>query len=119
MESQIGAYPKLKYIAANPDKAPDANTLRRARNIGTFKIDLQWVEGNAATAEKSFFKINGSASPIDPTELSIIKARRKPNAVATRALMNAGTGHKYWSDFPDETQHEIEVLSCETYDGLF
>lgn len=119
MESQIGAYQRLKYIAANPDKAPDNVTLRRARNIATFKIDLQWVEGNAATAETSFFKINGSASPIDPTELAIIKARRKPNAVATRALMNAGTGHKYWSDFPPETQQKIESLSREIYDSLF
>ncbi|MEI8379346.1 MAG: DUF262 domain-containing protein [Planctomycetota bacterium] len=61
MESQIGAYQRLKYIAANPDSAPDKVTLRRARNIATFKIDLQWVEGSAATAETSFFKINGSA----------------------------------------------------------
>ena len=69
-------------------------TLFWARNIATFKIDLQSVDGNAAKAETSFFKINGNASPIDPTELAIIKARKKPNAVATRALMNAGTGHK-------------------------
>jgi hypothetical protein len=119
IEDQIGAYQRLKYIAANPTNSPDATTLRRARNIATFKIDLQWVEGNAATAEKSFFKINGSASPIDATELAIIKARRKPNAVATRALMNAGTGHKYWSDFPEKTQDKIEALSREIYDGLF
>ena len=119
MEAQIGHYAKLKYIASNPDKSPDPVTLRRARNIATFKIDLQWVEGNAATAEKSFFKINGSASAIDPTELAIIKARKKPNAVATRALMNAGTGHKYWSEFPEETQEKIETLSREIYDGMF
>jgi hypothetical protein len=119
VENTIGAYQRLKYIAANPGSAPDAITLRRARNIATFKIDLQWVEGNAATAEKSFFKINGNASPIDPTELAIIKARKKPNAVATRALMNAGTGHKYWSDFPAPTQQRIESLSREIYDGLF
>ncbi|HEY8748455.1 MAG TPA: DUF262 domain-containing protein [Tepidisphaeraceae bacterium] len=119
MESQIGAYQRLKYIAAHPETTPDPTTLRRARNIATFKIDLQWVEGNADTAEKSFFKINGSASPIDPTELAIIKARRRPNAVATRALMNAGTGHKYWSDYPTATQQEIELLSREIYDGLF
>lgn len=119
IETQIGAYQRLKYIAANPSNSPDELTLRRARNIGTFKIDLQWVEGSPATAEQSFFKINGNASPIDPTELEIIKARRKPNAVATRALMNAGTGHKYWSEFPAATRELIESLSREIYDGLF
>jgi hypothetical protein len=119
IEQQIGPYHRLKYIAQHPDQAPDQTTLLRARNIATFKIDLQWVEGNAATAEKSFFKINGNASPIDATELAIIKARRKPNALATRALMKAGTGHKYWSDFPPQTQSKIESLSREIYDGLF
>jgi len=119
IEDQIGSYEKLKWIAQHPSKTPDALTLRRARNIATFKIDLQWVEGNAATAEKSFFKINGNASLMDPTELAIIKVRRKPNAVATRALMNAGTGHKYWSNFPESTQQKIESLSREIYDGLF
>ena len=119
IEDQIGPYQRLKYIAANPEQAPDDKTLFRARNIATFKIDLQWVEGNAATAETSFFKINGNASPIDPTELAIIKARKKPNALATRALMNAGTGHKYWSEFPEETQNRIEELSKEIYEGLF
>ncbi|MEI8379347.1 MAG: hypothetical protein WCJ09_04405 [Planctomycetota bacterium] len=62
---------------------------------------------------------HGSASPIDPTELAIIKARHKPNAVATRALMNAGTGHKYWSGFPPDTQQKVEIISREIYDGLF
>jgi len=119
MEEQIGAYQRLKYIVQNPSETPSDTMLRRARNMGTFKIDLQWVEGNAATAEKSFFKINGSASIIDPTELGIIKARRKPNAIATRALMHAGSGHKYWSAFPQPTIDEIEKLSRDIYEALF
>lgn len=119
IEEQIGRYDYLKHLAANPDKAPDAVTLKRARAIAAFKIDLQWVEGSAATAETSFFKINGNARPIDPTELAIIKARKKPNALATRALMNAGTGHKYWSDFPEDTQDEIEGLAKDIYESLF
>lgn len=119
IESEIGSYEQLSYYLLNPDKCPDDNTLRRARNMATYKIDLQWVEGSAETAEKSFFKINGNPVAIDPTELGILKARRKPNAIATRALMNAGTGHKYWSDFDKEIGDEIETLSKQVYDSLF
>ena len=119
IEQQIGAYQRLKYVLQNPSESPDPIMLRRARNLGTFKIDLQWVEGNAETAEGSFFRINGSASIIDHTELEIIKARRKPNAIATRALMHAGTGHKYWSAFPKDVIGEIETLSRDIYEALF
>jgi hypothetical protein len=69
--------------------------LRRARAIATKQPPIQRVEGDAVIAEKSFFKINGNPTTIDPTELDIIRARKKPNAIATRALMRAGTGHKY------------------------
>ncbi len=119
VDAEIGAYQRLKYVAANPDKTPDALYLRRARNIGTFKIDLQWVEGNAPAAERSFFKINTGSSVIDPTELGILRARRKPNAIATRALMRAGTGHKYWAGFDETTRERIETLAREIDENLF
>lgn len=66
-----------------------------------------------------FSKINGCSATIDPTELGILKARRKPNAIAARALMRAGTGHKYWKQFPVETQQRIEQLAKEAYELLF
>lgn len=119
LEKEIGPYKQLRDVRQDNSKAANPLMLRRARNMTSFKIDLQWVEGNAVTAEQSFFRINGSASIIDPTELGIIKARRKPNAIATRALMNAGKGHQYWSDFPDSARSEIESLSRNIYDSLF
>ncbi len=87
--------------------------------MGTFAITLQWVEGDAQNAEKSFFKINQSSAKIDETELALIVSRRKPNAIATRALIRAGTGHKYWSAFDKKPAKEIERVAKAVYDNLF
>lgn len=119
LEQEIGAYKQLKFVAENQDSAPNEVMLLRARNMATFKIDIQWVDGDATAAERSFFRINGSASIIDTTELGIIKARRKPNAIATRALMNAGMGHQYWSGFPEDTRVDIESIAKDINDSLF
>ncbi len=51
--------------------------------------------------------------------MGIIKARKKPNAIAARALANAGVGHKYWSSFPPEIREQIEKLANEIWDGMF
>jgi hypothetical protein len=93
--------------------------VERARRLGSNSIKVQWVNGDSKKAEYSFFKINQSATLIDPTELGIIKARHKPNALAARALIRAGTGHKYWSDFPQHVQREIEDVARSVYDILF
>lgn len=117
--SEIGNYRDLIKYPSKPEAAPTPEALRRARNMGSFTITLQWVQGDARAAEKSFFRINQSAAEIDPTELELIKARRKPSAIATRALIRAGTGHKYWSNFSSENQHKIEELSSNIYKELF
>ncbi|RYF51558.1 MAG: HNH endonuclease [Cytophagaceae bacterium] len=119
IDAEVGAYRDLARYPAKPDSAPNAEALKRARNMGSFTITLQWVQGGAQMAEKSFFRINQSAAEIDPTELALIKARRKPTAIATRALIRAGTGHKYWSGFAPATQDGIEQLAKEVYEDLF
>ncbi len=48
-----------------------------------------------------------------------MKARRKPNAIPTRALMHAGRGHKFWIGFPADGQAEIEKLAHEIHEVLF
>ena len=118
IESEIGSFQQLMHIGLNEEAAPSAKALRRARAIATKQPPIQKVEGDAKIAEISFFKINGNQTAIDPTELDIIRARRKPNAIATRALMRAGTGYKYWNKFP-EMAAEIEALAEETYNSLF
>ena len=117
--ADLGTYAQLKQFALKPDAAPDELSLLRGRNMGAFAITLQWVEGDADAAERSFFKINQSAARIDDTELALIKSRRKPNAIATRALIRAGTGHKYWSSFGAVTKDSIEKIAKGVYDSLF
>ena len=65
IEQEVGTYRQLKLVASSSVTPADDAMLRRARNMATFKIDLQWVEGSAKTAEQSFYRINGSASIID------------------------------------------------------
>jgi len=116
---KIGPYAELKIYAQKPETAPSTETLIKARKLFTSKLDLQWVGGDAATAERSFFKINISATMIDDTELAILKARKLPNAIATRALIHAGRGHKFWVDFDDAKQKEIEALALKAHEVLF
>ena len=115
---EIGSYADLQLKAANnPGDEVDV-AVRRGRVITTNSPPLQRVPGDAATAEKAFLRINGSPAIIDPTEFDIIKARRKPNAIATRALMQSGEGYQYWARFAANAKR-ISTLASETYDLLF
>jgi Protein of unknown function DUF262/HNH endonuclease len=114
----VGSYRAIVAAGQHPENS-NPHHVRRARNSSAFAVQLQWVSGDAKKAEASFFKINQKATPIDSTELVMIKSRSKPNAVAARALLRAGVGHKYWSAFPKTTQAEIERIAREVYDILF
>jgi hypothetical protein len=63
--------------------------------------------------------ISGRLPPIDPTELKLLKARKCPNALAARAIIRSGTGHKYWSKFAIDQQHLIQELAKEINANLF
>jgi hypothetical protein len=118
MNEKIGSYADLVQKAANnPDDDTDIS-VRRGRVITTNSPPLQRVQGDAETAEKAFLRINESPAIIDPTELDIIKARRKPNTIATRALMQAGKGYQYWARFKTNAP-KISALAAEVYDLLF
>jgi hypothetical protein len=116
---KIGTYADLRSWAQYPDRAPNEEARVTARKVFTSKLDLQWVIGDAVTAERSFFKINVSATTIDDTEFAILKARRLPNAIATRALIHAGRGHKFWVKFAESEQREIERLAQRAHEVLF
>lgn len=100
-----GAYPKLAHIA---------------KAIPHSGINLQWIRGGEREkAEKAFYAINQSAVRIDPTELKILNARFKSNAVAARAVVRNATGYKYWKGFSNEGKEDVERLARETYDLLY
>lgn len=118
VKTLVGSYLDLKAALRNQENS-NPEQVRFAKNALGSSIQLQWVLGDSDKAENSYFKINRQAVTIDPTELNIIECRRKPNALATRALIRAGTGHKYWSAFPEKTQIEIERTARDIYDTLF
>ncbi len=114
----IGSYADLVQKAANnPENDTDID-VRRGRVVATRTPVLQRVEGDSITAEKAFLRINGSPAIIDSTELDVIQARRKPNTIATRALMQAGKGYQYWARFTD-SKDKISTLAAEVYKLLF
>jgi hypothetical protein len=114
----VGSYQELRATLQNQENS-SPERIRLAKNVFGGAIRLQWVVGGSDTAEKSYFKINRQAVTIDPTELEIIECRRKPNALATRSIIRAGTGHKYWSDFSLQTQVNIENIAHNIYNTLF
>ena len=119
INKEVGSYEDLKFAISNPQKAVKPEHIGRAKKLGSLAINVQWVNGDATKAEHSFFKINQQGTVIDPTELTMLQARSSPNALAARAIIRAGVGHKYWSKFSPEVQTEIEKEAKNVYDNLY
>jgi hypothetical protein len=119
ISGSIGSYQDHVKAVEQPEGAkPDV--LQRAKRIASLSLDLQWIRNtDSDKAESSFFKINQAATPIDPTELRIIRARKSGNAIASRVITRNSTGHQYWGEFSGETKAEIEEIGQETYKLLF
>jgi hypothetical protein len=119
IKETIGTY--AEHIAAIEHPTTSrAIVAERAKRLGSLALQLQWVPAaDAKKAEASFFKINQAATAIDPTELRILRARTSPNALASRAIVRNATGHKYWSQFNETVQQELEVTGKEIYSALF
>jgi hypothetical protein len=118
IRKKIGTYADFKHAIANPDKA-DPELLKRAKRLASLSMQLQWVQGDSKKAEASFFRINQQAAPIDPVELKLLQSRTLPNALAARAIIRSGTGHKYWSKFGEEVKDAIQTIAKATNDLLF
>lgn len=118
IEKEIGAY-RLFVNALKSPESYDSPTVQIARNLSSLAIQLQWVEGDVSSAERSFFNINQKASPINKTEMKLIENRKKPVGIAARAIMSSGFGHKYWSSFAANIQEEIERIASEIYEIMF
>lgn len=115
---EIGSYKDHIEAIRNPNKA-NPTILKRAQKLGFIAIQLQWVNGGSDKAEASFFKINQKAVTISDTEIDLLMSRKKPNAIAARAIVRSGTGHKYWSKFSLDNQTEIQELAKEINEILF
>lgn len=118
VRKQIGLFSDYQLALKNPEKV-EPHIVDKAKSLGALAIQVQWVEGDAKKAESSFFKINQQASIIDKTELKLLQARRKPNGIATRAILRSGKGHKYWSYFDENVQSNIQDLAKDINEILF
>lgn len=120
INKEIGSYRDYKEIANNPSlPIQDEKKLEYARKLGITSIQLQWVTGDAFKAENSFFTINQKASPINDTEIALLKARNKASALASRAIIRSGTGHNYWKSFDEQKQKDIQKIAKEINENLF
>ncbi|MFF3832553.1 HNH endonuclease family protein [Streptomyces sp. NPDC002458] len=118
IQESTGSFVELSHVLRSDDAASNEK-MRLARNLSIVTLPIQWVPGTAEKAESSFYRINQQGTSIDDTELEMIKARKKPNAVAARAFIRAGTGHKYWSSFDASVQADIESIANEVNDLIF
>lgn len=120
VNKQVGPYQDYLAARTNPDAAAIAELRTRVSNLPVRIVTAQWVpRTDKQSAEDSFFKINQSATPIDPTETRLLKARRSASAIAARAISNAGRGHKYWAHFIPEIGSRIAQQAEEVNKVLF
>jgi len=118
VDKTVGTYAAVK-LAGRHDGTGTPEQTRWGRELSTIGINLQWIHGGVEKAERSFKAINGKATPIDPTEMRMIDDRKKPFALAARAISHRGTGHSYWGQFPKETKDAIESAASEIHKMLF
>ncbi|MCC6467908.1 MAG: DUF262 domain-containing protein [Alphaproteobacteria bacterium] len=119
VHGEIGSY--ADYIAASKNLANAADKVKeRVGRLATNSLVAQWVPASdAKAAEDSFFKINQAATPIDRVETTILRARNSANAISARAIVRAGTGHKYWGGFGTERQATIEEMGRKIHSALY
>ncbi len=118
IEQRYGSYQDHKDLLENPERyGPDL--ISRARRFGSLALNLQWVRGDAKSAETSFIRINQQAAIIQPKELAFIEGRRKPNTIAARAIVRRATGHQYWSQFPENERNSIRDIATDIHRMIF
>lgn len=117
VQERVGTYANVNAQLLQKDLPDEAR--RRLTALVSRALHIQWVSGNAEKAEASFFKINTEGTPLDDIEELLLRNRRKPIAIAARAVIRAGKGHRYWSAFPSERASQIEVAAAELHQTLF
>lgn len=107
------------YLARSTLEDLDHQERIRLTTIVTRGLPIQWVKGDADRAEQSFFRINTKGTALDDVEELLLRTRQKPVSIASRAVIRAGKGHKYWSKFPAPVATQIETAAKEVHASLF
>jgi hypothetical protein len=112
----VGSYSSLRALVG---KASSDLSGKRAGAMFARPIFIQQVYGSPQVAEDSFFAINTQGTPLDETETFLIKNRRKPVAIAARAIVRSGRGHPYWSAFSQKNQSDVVQIADQLQKILF
>ncbi|MBD8533075.1 MULTISPECIES: DUF262 domain-containing protein [unclassified Massilia] len=107
------------FVARSAEGVDDPAEKKRLNTVVTRGLSIQWVRGDADKAESSFFQINTKGTPLDEVEELLLKSRFKPVAIAARAVIRAGKGHRYWSRFNSTTAMQIEAAAKQVHTALF
>lgn len=119
IEKEKISFKSIEFAFNNPD-VTEAQRIMASNVLVSRGIQVQWINAKSSKdAERSFFRINGEATPIDETEAVILKSREKPNAISTRAIIHSGNAHKYWKSFDVVKQAEIEKVAARINSLLF
>ncbi|PLR47136.1 GmrSD restriction endonuclease domain-containing protein [Chimaeribacter arupi] len=117
VNSKVGSWADFNK-KKNDDEISDVER-SKISTILTRGLSIQWVKGDADKAETSFFNINMKGTPLDDVEELLLKSRKKPTSIASRAVIRAGKGHKYWSSFSANNADKIEKAASELHSTLF
>lgn len=117
IDDRVGKYAHMNARLQQSDVPDDER--RKGTAIAARALPIQWVSGNAEKAEESFFKINTEGTPLDNIEELLLRNRHRPIAIAARAVIRAGKGHRYWSGFGAREAAEIEETASELHRVLF
>ena len=93
VEARVGKFATISAQLLQPD-LPNQTRVRLTA-LASRALHIQWVSGDAEKAEASFFKINTEGTPLDDIEELLLRNRRRPIAIAARAVIRAGKGHRY------------------------
>lgn len=117
VQERVGTYASVNAQLLQHDLPDEAR--RRLTALVSRALHIQWVSGNAEKAEASFFKINTEGTPLDDIEELLLRNRRRPIAIAARAVIRAGKGHRYWSAFSPDKASQIEEAAAQLHQTLF
>jgi hypothetical protein len=113
IDDSIGSYKELTDLLKSKEWKKKEQE-KQANAIGTLAIKTQTLTSTSAkAAEQSFVRINQGGVRISPTEAAIIRKREKPEGIAARAMLRAGSGYPYWSKCKPADQEKIVSLAKE------
>jgi hypothetical protein len=119
VNKRVGSWDYYQKLLLEDDDNLSNEQKRRLSTLTSRGISVQWVVGDVDKAETSFFNINMKGTPLDDIEELLLRNRKKSIPIATRAIIRAGKGHRYWSSFSEDKSIKIEENAEKLHRLLF